>query len=451
MAKPVIMPKFGFTQETSVIVRWLAQPGQTVEQGDPIAEVSTDKVDMEVEAPASGILDGVRFQEGDEVPVTAIIAYIRQPDETLPPETLAAEEQPVAKATPPPPRPVFTPAGGVSPTRATPVAARVAADLGVDIAQVSGSGPGGRITRKDVETYAAQARPAAPSSPPPVSSSGKVRAAPAARRLARELGVDLSRVQGTGPRGRVQSVDVRAAAATPAPSPLPGVREVIPLTGMRKTIAQRMQASAQQAPHITFDADVDVSALEALRRRANAALPEGHPHVSLTALIAKACAWALQRHPRMNARLEDDSILLLADINIGIAVALDEGLIVPVVHDVNHKGVLEIAADIAAVVERARSGKLRGEDLQGGVFTISNLGMFRVDRFTAIINPPETGILAVGRVRKRFVPDENDQPVLRPMMTITLSADHRVVDGAIAARFLDDIRTALEHPDAMIL
>ncbi len=447
MAKPVIMPKFGFTQETSVIVRWLAQPGDAVEQGDPIAEVSTDKVDMEVEAPADGILDGVRYGEGDEVPVTAIIAWIRQPDEALPEEAAAPTMQKAA-----PPKPIFTPADAPDPTRITPVAQRVAADLGVDISQVQGSGPGGRITRRDVEAHAAQTPDLTPPAvaPPP---AGKVRAVPAARRLAREMGVDLGQIAGSGPRGRVQSADVRAAAAqAPASPALPaGVREIIPLAGMRKTIASRMQQSWQQAPHITFDADIDVSALEDLRRRANADLPQGHPRVSLTALIAKACAWALARHPRMNARLQGENILLLSDINIGVAVALEDGLIVPVIHQVDRKGALAVAADIAAVAERARSGKLRAEDMQGGTFTLSNLGMFRVDRFTAIINPPETGILAVGRVRKRFVPDENDQPVLRPIMTITLSADHRLVDGAIAARFLDDIRTALEHPDAMIL
>ncbi len=454
MAKPVIMPKFGFTQETSVIVRWLVQPGEHVEQGDPIAEVSTDKVDMEVEAPATGILDGVRYAEGEEVPVTAIIAYIRQPDEPLPTEAIAQHED-VGKMTPPPPKPIFMPAETASSVRATPVAVRVAADLGIDIADVQGTGPGGRVTRRDVETHAAQSSSRVPSA---MAQTNKVRAVPAARRLARTLGVDLHQVQGTGPRGRIQSVDVEAAAQArrasiehPLSTALPDVTKVVPLTGMRKTIAQRMQQSWQQAPHITFDADIDVTALEALRQRANETLPEGHPRVSLTALIAKACAWALKQEARMNARLEEEHIFFLSNIHIGIAVALEDGLIVPVIHHVDRKGVLEVAADIAAVVQRARQGKLRAEDMQGGAFTISNLGMFRVDRFTAIINPPETGILAVGRVRKQFMPDENDLPVLRPIMTVTLSVDHRVVDGAIAARFLDHVRTALEQPTTMIL
>lgn len=442
MAKEVIMPKFGFTQETAEILQWLVQPGEFVEQGDPIAEVTTDKVDMEVEAPASGILDGVRYQEGETVPVTTIIAYIRQPDESLPPEALKPD-QPAAS---PPPASALAPAQTSTPTssatQATPVAAKVAADLGVDISQVTGSGPGGRVTRRDVESFAARIEVAPPS---------KVRAAPAARRLARDLGVELTTVVGSGPHGRVQSVDVQAVIPSPPTDTRPGVSEIIPLAGMRRTIAQRMQQSWQQAPHIIFEADIDVTALEDLRRRANVRLPEGHPRVSMTALIAKACAWALQRNPRMTARLEGDDILLLSDINIGIAVALDDGLIVPVVHDVDAKGTLAVAADIAALVQRARSGKLRAADLSGGTFTISNLGMFRVDRFTAIINPPETGILAVGRVRKQFVAGENDEPIVRPIMTITLSADHRLIDGAIAAHFLDDLRTALEQPDTMLL
>ena len=450
MAKPVIMPKFGFTQETSVIVRWLVQPGESVEQGDPIAEVSTDKVDMEVEAPESGILDGVRYEEGEEVPVTAVIAYIRQPDEALPPDAVVPGA-PVEKVVSPLPKPVFTPADAPDPTRVTPVAVRVAADLGVDIRLVSGSGPGGRVTRKDVEAFAAQASPLLQDETVPV---GKVRAVPAARRLARELGVDLSQVRGTGPRGRVQSQDVRAAVvtttvATTSERP-PGVAEIIPLAGIRKTIARRMQQSWQQAPHITFEADIDVTALEKMRHRINENPPEGQLRISLTALIAKACAWALQRHPRINVRLDGENILLLSDVNIGIAVALEDGLVVPVVRQVDQKGVRAITADIAAAAVRAREGRLRAEDTALAGFTISNLGMFRMDRFTAIINPPEAGILAVGRTRKRFVPDESDQPVLRPFITITLSADHRLVDGAIAARFLDDLRTALEQPAVML-
>lgn len=436
MAKAVIMPKFGFTQETADIIKWLVQPGTLVEAGDPIAEVTTDKVDMEVEAPATGILDGIRYQEGETVPVTAVIAYIRQPDEALPPPDTEA---------PPAVAPTHSPAQPAGPhtVAVTPVAARVAAHKGVDVEQVVGSGPGGRITRGDVEAFAAQRD---------AGGSAKVRAAPAGRRRARELDVDVASVKGSGPRGRVQSWDVQAAHATKpaaAPTTEAGIAEVIPLVGMRRTIAQRMQTSFQEAPHMTFRAEIDATAMQALRDRLHAGLSAEQPRVSMTAILLKACAWALRRNPRMNARLSEDRILVLSDVNVGIAVALEDGLIVPVVHHADVKGILELAAEVTAVSSRARDGKLRSQDLIGGTFTISNLGMFGVDSFTAIINPPETGILAVGRIVRRLVVMSDDDVAIRPMMTITLSADHRTVDGAIAAHFLNDLRSALEYPALM--
>lgn len=284
--------------------------------------------------------------------------------------------------------------------------------------------------------------------------------APAARRLARELGIDLSSVEGSGPRGRVQSWDVQAAqealpakAAHSAPEPAAesGIAEVIPLQGMRRTIARRMQVSTQQAPHITFNAEIDVTAIEELRHRLNTQLSEGQARVSITAILVKACAWALRRNPRMNARLEEERILVLSDINVGVAVALDDGLIVPVIHHAEAKGILELAAEVTAISRRAHSAQLHSQDLLGGTFTISNLGMFGVDSFTAIINPPETGILAVGRIIKRLVVTDEEEVEIRPMMMITLSADHRTVDGAVAAHFLNDLRAALEYPALMTM
>lgn len=436
MAQPIIMPKFGFTQESSVIVHWIKKPGEAVEKGDPIVEVSTDKVNMEVEATATGILDGVRYQEGDTVPVTDVIAFIRSADE--PP-------LPAESATP---RPTASTPATVRTTevRASPVATNLAQEKGVALEHVTGTGPGGQITKRDVEDYL-QSQTAG------TGPLGKVRAVPAARRLAQETGIELAQVQGTGPRGRVQSIDVQSATMRPAqvasmPMATPGsnVLKKVPLEGMRLTIATRMQKSAQEAPHIVFDVDIDVTAAESLRKHANQRLKETQPHISLTAIIAKACAWALERHPLVNSRLDGKQILVLADVNIGIATALDQGLIVPVVRAANRKSIAEIAEDIAGLVDRARNNRLRPDDVSDGTFTISNLGMFGIDRFTAIINPPETAILAIGRVTKRIVPDEGDRPVARPMLTVTLSADHRVIDGAIAARFLSDVRAALEQP-----
>lgn len=428
MAKAVILPKFGFTQESAQIVRWLKQAGEAVEQGEPIAEVTTDKVNMEVEAPAAGILDGLRYAEGDTVPVTEVIAYIRSASETLTAAT--ADRRPPTAASEPRPA-------------ATPLAEKLARDKGVDVRTVTGTGPGGRVTKRDVEAAV-------------TAETGKPRAVPAARRLARELGVDLAAVEGAGPRGRIQSADVRAAyaqaAQAAAPSAVSGpILRTIPLTGMRRTIATRLQQSFQQSPHIFFDAHIDATALEALRTQANERLPKDAPRVSVTAIIAKACAWALGRHPMLNSRLEGENIVLLRDIHLGIAVALDDGLIVPVVRDAPRKGLAQLAAEIADLAERARTNRLRPDDVAGGTFTISNLGMFGVDRFTAILNPPQVGILAVSAVRRQIVADEDDRPVARPILTVTLSADHRVVDGAVAARFLKDLRDGLERPALLTL
>lgn len=433
--KDVIMPKLGFTMEEGSIVRWLKQAGDAVTQGEPIVEITTDKTNMEIEAPATGILADLRAAEGDTVLVTQVIALILGPGEKAP----ASSPAPVAPA-----------AASHAEINATPIAQAVARDLGVDLAQVEGSGPRSKITRQDVEAAAA----------------GKPRATPAARKAARALGVELTDVAGSGPRGRVQAGDVAVAsaaaanvavAALPAPvvdaAPAPMAIKTLPFSGMRKTIALRLQKSAQEAPHITFDADIDVSALEALRARANARLPEGAARISVTAVIARACAWALARHPRINSQLDlaNNQIRLMPEANIGIAVALEDGLIVPVVHEAGRKGLAALGAEIADLSARAKANKLKPAELSGGTFTISNLGMLGVDRFTAIINPPESAILAVGRAVKTFVPDAHDQPVLRPLMTIRLSADHRIIDGAVAALFMRDLREALERPDTMLM
>ncbi|MCX8025368.1 MAG: 2-oxo acid dehydrogenase subunit E2 [Thermanaerothrix sp.] len=468
MAHEVIMPKFGFTQETAEIVRWLKHEGDVVEQGEPIAEVTTDKVNMEVEAPASGILAGVRYREGEVVPVTQVIAYILQPGEALPGSPVpsvssVAPSQAVSTAVEQP--------GESEDVRVTPVAARLAEAAGVDLSLVQGSGPGGRITRKDVEAYLASR----------VEGEDKVRAVPAARRLARELGVDLKQVVGSGPQGRIQSEDVRRAyvaqahmkMAVPPEGVAEGTKpvapsqtvealgvqtpiaEVVPLAGMRKVIAQRMQQSAQNAPHIHLEITIDATAAEALRARANQRLKPGQPKISLTAVIARACAWALSQHPRLNAWLmttsQGEQIIIPAQVNLGIAVAVEEGLIVPVVRDAARKNLLQLAAEINDLVERARHNRLKPEDVVEGTFTISNLGMFGIERFTAIINPPQVAILAVGGLRREVVADEQGQIQVRPVFTVTLCADHRVVDGAVGARFLADLKEALEQPEVMVV
>lgn len=464
MAKAIIMPKFGFTQESAEIVRWLKHEGDQVDAGDPIAEVTTDKVNMEVEATTSGILAGVKYKEGAVVPVTEVIAYLLDPGENLPSDltTGPVEVSGVLAETAgdketAPDAPAAKPQGRI---QATPVAEQLAREKGVSLADINGSGPGGRVTRGDVEEYWKASQDA----------SGKVRATPAARRLASEMGVNLQQVSGTGPHGRIQGEDVRkwtsnlqSAAKAAVPEEImppaqtkPGEieqKEVkkIPMSTIRKLIAERTQRSAQEAPHIYFEADVDAGPLEALRKRGNNKLTEGQAKISLTALLVRASAWALLRHPMLNSQLQDDSILLLPEMNIGVAVAAESGLIVPVVRDAAQKSVTQIAQELEVLVEKARLNRLRPDDVSNGTFTISNLGMFGVDRFTAIINPPQAAILAVGRIRKVFVPDENDQPLVCNQMTMTLGADHRIVDGAMAARFLADLREVLEYPDMLAL
>ncbi|MCS6845105.1 MAG: 2-oxo acid dehydrogenase subunit E2 [Caldilineales bacterium] len=460
----VILPKFGFTQETAEIVAWLRQEGDWVEKGDPIAEVTTDKVNMEVEAPASGVLSGLRYKPGDVVPVTEVIAYILERHEVSQPSPTAAA--PTSKP------------DGQPAVKATPLAERIARAAGLDLQALEGTGPGGRITRRDVEEALG-------------SPAGKVRAVPAARRRARELGVPLHQVTGTGPQGRVQTADVerafaqqqaaQAPAAAPTPAPAPAVPpaaapsappptapqpaptaplaplggEVVPLVGMRRTIAQRLQRSAQEAPHIHLEVSAEVSNAEALRQRANAQRSEGQAKVSLTAVLVKAVAWALQRHRRLNAWFQSDAqgerIVLLPTANVGVAVALPDGLIVPVVRNAEQKGLLQIAQEVEDLVSRARQGKLAPQDVQDGTFTVSNLGMLGINRFTAIINPPQVAILAVGAVRREVTADEQGAVAVRPTITLTLCADHRAVDGAVGAYFLADLKRALEDPQVMLL
>jgi pyruvate dehydrogenase E2 component (dihydrolipoamide acetyltransferase) len=445
MPVPIIMPKFGFTLETCDIVQWLKADGDTVRSGDPICEVTTDKVNMEVEAPEDGTLIGLRYKQGDTVPVTEVIAYLLRPGESRAADLGAAVPSVSAPASVPDAMPSASPSG----VTVTPVAQRLAESANLDLAQVKGTGPHQRITRRDVEAALAT----------PADAAGKLRATPAARHIAEQHGIDLNTVTGTGPRGRIQAHDVQAARETaqvkavrlpPTPS-LPVTAPAatsadeptrVKLEGMRRTIALRLQKSFQTAPHIFFEAQVETTAIDALRAR----LKARNEKLSVTALLVKVCASVLLRHPWLNATIDGEEVALWPAANIGMAVALDAGLIVPVIHHAERRSLREIQSAVDDLAGRARSGDLKVPDMIDGTFTISNLGMYGVDRFTAIINPPQVGILAVGRTQRLFVPDEHDQPVLRSFMTITLSADHRVVDGAQAAQFIQDLRQVLEEP-----
>ncbi|MBK6646670.1 MAG: 2-oxo acid dehydrogenase subunit E2 [Anaerolineales bacterium] len=436
MPVPFIMPKFDMDQEQATIISWEKRDGDFVKFEETVLTVETDKVAIEVPSPATGTLARITYKDGDVVPVTTIIAYILKDGETL-------ADLPKADITPPLSKPeVDSVSQSLTSAQATPVAVRMAKEEGVDLSKVASSGD--KITRRDVELYLANQTPA---------SRVAVAATPAARRVAREKGIDLENVAGSGPRGRVQSADVsKTAKQIPASVSHGREAEVIPLTGIRRTIAERMQQSFQQSPHIALTVDVDMTEAEKVRKRFNAQAEKlAQPRVTVTALIIKVVAWALVRNPYINASFNSDSISLWKDVNIGVAAAAPQGLVVPVLKGADTLGVGEINLRLVELAERARENKLKLEDVQGGTFTISNLGMFGVRQFRAIINPPESAILAVGSaVRKPIVIDEQDRVEVRPIMSLTLSADHRVIDGIVAARFLSDLVTGLESPSMLL-
>jgi pyruvate dehydrogenase E2 component (dihydrolipoamide acetyltransferase) len=439
MPVDVIIPKMEMSQEEATLVEWLKQEGDPVKKGEPLFVVETDKVTVEVEAPGSGVLARVTAQAGERLPVTTCIAYILAPGEEAPTSEPASQDSrrdngqaPAVERIP----------GAPIPAEATPLARRMASAEGLDLRQIPGSGPGGKITRSDVEK---------------MLSGGleKPRATPAARRIARELDLPLTEIAGSGPRGRIQGEDVQRyqeqrAATQPAARPPEPEVTVVPVQGIRRSIAERMLASYQQVPHITFTSRVDLTHFEAARQGWNQrAERAGEPRASVTALLVKLVAQVLPRHPYLNARLvsgaQGDEIHLLKQVNIGVAVALPEGLIVPVVHDADRKPGRQIAAEVRELAEKARQSRLAPADVAGGTFTISNLGPFGIEQFTAIINPGQTGILAVGAtVQEPYAVDGQVQ--LRPVVRLTLSVDHRVVDGARAAHFMADLREVLENP-----
>ena len=442
MPTPFIMPKFDMDQEKATIISWSKKEGDRVEFDETVLTVETEKVAIDVPAPATGTLAGILYKDGDVVPVTKVIAYILKEGETLANLPKGDVPTPPAKTEVAPVSQTVS-APQTAPVNATPIAARMAKEEGVDLSKVQASGD--RITREDVERYLASQKTAGRVTVP---------ATPAARRVARESGVALETVAGTGPRGRVQSADVLAAQPVTSAKKEIGGREaeIVPLTSIRRTIAERMQKSFQESPHIALTVDVDMTEAESARKRFNQQSEKlGQPRITVTALMIKVVAWALVRNPYINASFNGDSISLWKDVNIGVATAAPQGLVVPVLKGADQLGVSEINMRLVELAERARENKLKLDDVQGGTFTISNLGMFGIRQFRAVINPPESAILAVGSVvRTPRVVDDQDRVEVRPMMSLTLSADHRVIDGIVAARFLSDLVLGLETPSMLL-
>jgi pyruvate dehydrogenase E2 component (dihydrolipoamide acetyltransferase) len=425
MPTDVVMPALELAQETGKVVRWLKSAGDAVSKGEPLLEIETDKVTVEIEAPASGTLGDVSAREGEVVPVGQVIARIVGPGE-------AAEALPMAPAgaggaaAGPKPSPVI---------EASPLAREIAEPHGVGLARVGASG--GRVGKTDVLAHVG--RPGEPSAGQ-APASRLTAASPKARRLAAERGVPIGALRGSGPDGAVLAADVPAAPVERPP-------EQTPVGTVWRLMAERMTASWTTAPHFYLFREVDVSRLRAWREVANRG---PGTRVTYTDLLVKLVATALARHPGLNASWRDGGIARRADINIGVAVAIEDGLIVPVIHRADTLSLPEIANRREEMVRRSQGGKLRPEDIQGGGFTISNLGMYGVDAFSAILNPPQAAILAVGRIADRVLA-VNGQPAVRPSMMLSLSCDHRVADGARAAEFLGALAGLIEEPLALLV
>ena len=405
MASEVKLPRLGQGMESGTIVKWLKSEGERVEKGDPLYELDTDKVTQEVEAEASGVLLKIAIPEG-EVPVGRTIAVIGEEGEQVELSENGASEQPP---------------------------------------------PAAETEVQTVETPARESETASIGEPVTAQrDGGRVKASPLARRIARERGIDLASLRGTGPEGRIVAEDVERAgvstpaAAAPAPAPVSGEVERIELTSIRKTIARRL-TEAWQIPVFQLQTSADMTRANALVAR----LREDGTKATVTDVLTKVCAAALMRHREVNAQYSEDAILRYPTANVGIAVAAPQGLVVPVIRSAERLRLAEIAAERAEVVGRARENKLQRSDLEDGTFTISNLGMYRVERFTAVLNPPQAAIVAVGATEERAVPVDGEI-VVRPMLTLTATFDHRAVDGAPAADFLQTVKELLEEPGLML-
>ena len=436
LATPIVMPRLGDFMTEGVVVRLARSQGDEVNQGEVIAEIETEKLNYDLESVAGGRFHPV-VDEGATVAVDGLIGYVLDEGEEAPAqEAAAAPAARTATRQAPQRRPAARQQAGGS-VRSTPGARRVASNLGVDISQVTPTGPGGRVVEADVRAFA-EAQAAAPAVVP---------SSPGARRLATNLGVDLSQVTPTGPRGRIVDSDVRAfaeaQAAAQAPAMPPGLPEPSrsePLSGMRRSIAQHMADSLRNTAQLSYFLEVDATEAQRLRREAS----QGEDTtVTLAHVLIKACSEALRRVPAMNSVLANGTIHYFDQVNIGVAVALDDGLIVPVVRDVGSMNITEIADATFELANKARANELSPDDVVGGTFTISVLGS--VDGFTPILNPPQSGILGVGRVVQKPVVSRGEV-VVREMLTLSLTADHQVIDGAVAASFMRRLQATVERP-----
>ena len=445
MASVIIMPKQGLMMESGTITKWLVKEGEQTTEGTPLFEMETDKLTITMDSTATGTVLKILHGEGDEVPITQPIAIVGEPGEDISalvggeaPAAAAAEEAPAAAvAAEEAPAAVAVERAPGERVFSSPRARLRAEENGIAIAAVAGSGPDGMVVERDVKAYIAN----------------KPAVTPLAANVAKAQGIDLAGITGTGVGGKITTADLPGAAAAEAPAaaaaPVRGTRTER-MSGMRKAILRNMLNSKQVNAQTHHRISVDMSAAMEARKQFAAMGTK----VSYNDIIVRACAKALQDYPIVNASVDGNNIVYHDYVNVGTAVSVPNGLIVPVIKDADIIGLSGIAAKSAELIEKARDGKLTDEDYHGGTFTVSSLGMFDVDEFVAIINPPEAGILAVGKIAKTPVVITNDEGedeiVIRPMCNMTISYDHRIVDGAEAAEFLRQVKTYLQNPVLLI-
>lgn len=448
MATQVIMPKLSPTMEEGQLSRWLKKEGDKVSMGEPLAEIDTDKATMEMQALGSGVLRKIFIQEGESAPLGQLIAVIGEPDEDI---SSFTSQAPATKPTEPADPPAAAPAeaGQATPQQPAPVA-----DAG------DKSGGNGR-----------QAPPPA-STPTPTQQSGRLIVSPLAARMAAESGIDLRSISGSGPGGRIIKRDVEeliSQGKTPAPtaaapqrhlravggaavpktaSGQPSAYHDEPVSEMRRTIAKRLVTSLGPIPHFFLTVEIEMDRAAEMRAGINTLDPE--LKISINDIVIKVAAAALIQHPQVNASFQDKAVRYYEHADIGVAVAIEDGLITPIVRAADQKSLSEIAAEVRDLAERARNRKLRPDEYLGATFSISNLGMFGIDEFTAVINPPEGAILAVGAMAAKPVARDGEV-VVRQMMHVTMSCDHRVIDGATGAKFLQTFKKILENPLLLVV
>ena len=442
MATEVLLPQWGMEMAEGTIVKWFKNEGDTIQEGEPLVAIETAKLETDLESVASGVVSHIMVPEGATVPIRTILAVIGEPGEEVARPGGAA---PAPAAAAPVGSSMRVPAAAQAGAdgmrvQVVPAARRLAQENDIDLAQVQGSGPRGRVLIADVEQAIESSRQA---SLPAPAEGARVQVVPAARRLAQQNGVDLATVKGSGPNGRVLIADVERAIATP---PAAGP-EPVQLTGMRRTIAARMLQSAQTSAPVTLMSEANIT--EAMTLRAGLARQWSEHGLSPLALVIKAAARALKDHPRLNAVQGEDSYQVMPNIDIGVAVSLEEGLITPVLRGADGKGLAQIAEESRELASKVREGRARPEEVTGGTFTITNLGANDVDGFTPIINPPQVAILGVGRVLEKPVIN-NGEIAKGQTMFLSLTFDHRIVDGAPAAAFLQTVKRYLEDPWWMV-